>query len=297
MEIQNRRSAGAPMLNALTFDVEDYFMASAFEPVVSKADWERLPGRVAANTRKILGMLDGSGSRATFFVVGWVAEKHPDLVKDIQAGGHEVACHGYHHRLIYEQGPDEFRRDLRRAKQALESAAGRPVEGYRAPSFSIVEETPWAWSILREEGFLYDASVFPAPHARGGLAGAPAHPHRRDGLAEFPMSVVSWAGKNFPFSGGGYFRLLPYALIRRGIQACNRAGRPAILYLHPWELDPGQPRLPAGRLDRFKHYLNLSGTEGKLRRALADFRFDTARNVLTEGLGLLERATVSAGRR
>jgi len=194
-----------------------------------------------------------------------------------------VACHGYYHRLVYHQTPDEFRQDIRKAKKILEEAVGVPVIGYRAPSFSIVEKTKWALGILKEEGFLYDASIFPAPHARGGMAGADRFPSKIDGLAEFPMSTVRLMGKSFAFAGGGHLRLFPYKLIRWSIDKCNRGGYPSMVYIHPWELDPGQPRLKARRIDMFKHYVNINQTEMKLRALLRDFKFNTVRQTL-EGI-------------
>lgn len=278
--------AEAP-LNALTFDVEDYFMVSAFDGAVPKSAWDGYESRVAANTGRILDLLRERGVKATFFFLGWVGERHPALVRRVREEGHEVACHGYWHRLVYDQTPAEFREDVRRAKRVLEDASGAPVTGYRAPSFSIVKETLWALPILREEGFLYDASFFPAPHARGGMQEAPRWPHRVDGLAEFPMSVLTLGSRAFGFSGGGYFRLFPYGLIRWGVRRCHREGLPAMVYLHPWELDPDQPRMKGRPADVFKHYVNLRQTEKKLRALLGDFRFSTARDVLKQQAGLV----------
>jgi polysaccharide deacetylase family protein (PEP-CTERM system associated) len=272
------------VVNALSVDVEDYFMVSAFETRVPKAQWPAYESRVVQNTEKLLALFDEFQARATFFVLGWVGEKYPDLVRTIASRGHEVACHGYFHRLIYDQTPEEFRQDVRRAKEALERACGRPVIGYRAPSFSIVESTPWAWDILREVGFQYDASLLPAAHARGGLPGAPRVPFRKNGLGEFPMSTMEIAGLRFPFSGGGYFRLMPYALVRWGIQRLNRQGIPAVVYLHPWEFDPDQPRLKGKAVDTFKHYVNIRRAEKKLRRLLSDFSFRPVHDVLNAAL-------------
>lgn len=271
---------GANSVHALSIDLEDYFMASAFEPAVSKAEWDFLESRVVASASKVLKILDEAQTKATFFTVGWLAERFPYLIKTVAARGHEIACHGFFHRLIYNQTPDEFEEDVRRAKQELERASGQEVVGYRAPSFSLTEETPWAWSILERNGFKYDASVLPASHARGGIKGALRFPHRRRQLVEFPMSTLHVAGVNFPFSGGGYFRLFPYPLIRYGMRTCLKEHHPAIVYLHPWEFDPAQPRLPARWPDYIKHRLNLDKTEEKFRKLLNDFRFDTVRNVL-----------------
>lgn len=285
------------VVNALTVDVEDYFMASAFEPAVPKGEWARLPSRVVPNTEKILDILAAARVRATFFTLGWVAERFPALLRRMAAEGHEVACHGHDHRLIYRQTPAEFRLDVRRAKAALEDAAGVPVRGYRAPSFSLVPDTRWALDVLAEEDFAYDASLLPARHARGGIPDGRRFPFRwQNGLAELPMSVFPVAGTALPFSGGGYMRLLPVPVIRWGIRACHRRGGPAVVYLHPWELDPGQPRLPAPPLDRFRHYLNLRGTEAKFRALLEGFRWDSAASVLEAALGPLEAAGASPAR-
>ncbi|MBI4396456.1 MAG: DUF3473 domain-containing protein [Elusimicrobia bacterium] len=273
------------MTDALSIDVEDYFMASAFEPFVPRSDWDRKECRVLSSTYKILSILDEFETKATFFVLGWVGERRPKLVREIHARGHEVACHGYDHRLIYHQDAGEFRADVRKAKRLLEDACGAPVVGYRAPSFSVVRDTRWALDVLAEEGFLYDASVLPARHARGGMEGAHRFPHQLSRLAEFPMSTVRLFGKTIPFSGGGYFRLFPYPFTRWGIRACHREGNPSIVYLHPWEFDPGQPRLKARWMDRFRHTVNLHKTEEKFRRLLKDFRFGTVRGVLEDCLG------------
>lgn len=273
------------VLNALTIDVEDYYMVSAFEPSVPKSDWGKYESRVVGNTERVLSLLDETGVRATFFTLGWIGERFPELVRRVARAGHEVACHGYDHQLLYNMTQDQFRQDVRRAKKILEDACGAPVLGYRAPSFSVVASTRWALHILAEEGFKYDSSVLPARHARGGLAGAERFPHRLNGLVEFPMSTMRVAGTTLPFSGGGYFRLFPYGLVASGLRECNRQGRPAITYLHPWEFDPEQPRMPGRWFDRFKHYANLGRTAGKLKRLIGDFRFGTAREVLA-GLGL-----------
>jgi polysaccharide deacetylase family protein (PEP-CTERM system associated) len=268
--------------SALTFDVEDYFMVSAFEPLIPKARWDEIPSRIVVNTLRILSLLDEFQVKATFFVLGWVGEKFPELVQEIHGRGHEVACHGYDHQLVYRQTPQQFRQDVRCAKGILERASGAPVYGYRAPSFSVVKESVWALEVLKQEGFLYDASVLPAPHARGGMAGAQRFPGRHNGLWEFPMSTVTWMGKTWPFSGGGYFRLFPYRFIHWGMRRCLEKEQPAIVYLHPWEFDPEQPRLRGRLQDRFRHYVNLRQTEPKLRRLLADFSFGTVREILKE---------------
>jgi polysaccharide deacetylase family protein (PEP-CTERM system associated) len=269
----------------MTIDVEDYFHVNAFDKVVAREDWAAFESRVVANTERLLRIFSDRGVKATFFVLGCVAEHAPALVRDIAGQGHEIASHGYDHRLVYHQTPESFRDDVRRAKAVLEDLAGAPVEGYRAPSYSITARTPWAFDVLIEEGHRYDASVFPIRHDRYGIPDAPRHPYlvrRETGtLVETPGSTVRLGPLNLPVAGGGYFRLLPYAWTRWGIGRLNRVERrPAIFYLHPWEIDPAQPRLPAGWLGRFRHYRNLHRTEDRLRQLLADFRFDALRTAI-----------------
>jgi polysaccharide deacetylase family protein (PEP-CTERM system associated) len=280
------------MRNALTFDVEDYVHVESAASIVRPSDWPAYAPRVDVNTRRILDLLERATVKATFFVLGWVADRHPSLVREIAERGHEVACHSYAHRLVYTMTLDEFRADVRRARAAIEDAAGVRVVGYRAPTFSIVDRSLWALDVLADEGFQYDSSIFPIHHDRYGMPRAPRFPHamRLAGgriLAEFPMTTVNVAGTRLPFCGGGYFRLLPYPVIRRGLRRVNgRDGQPAIVYLHPWEFDPGQPRLAMRRLSRMRHYVNLRTTETKLERLLADFSFGPARDVLDERLAL-----------
>jgi len=273
------------VVNAMTIDVEDYFHVSAFEATVPRSRWTSLESRVVANTERLLDLFARAGVHATFFVLGWVADRHPALVRRIAEAGHEVGSHGFAHRLIYDQSASEFRDDLRRSLDAIAGASGTQVLGYRAPSFSITPRSLWALDIIREEGFVYDASVFPIRHDRYGLPSAPRHFHvleRSAGtLWECPGSTVRIAGTNLPVGGGGYFRLLPYAWTRWGMARLNdRERRAAVFYLHPWEIDPEQPRLPASRLSRFRHYTNLRRTEGRLERLLRDFRFAPLRDVL-----------------
>lgn len=280
------------MRNALSFDVEEYFHAEAFAGVVGPEDWSSLESRVAPATRRLLDVLDDAGARATFFVLGWVAERQPSLVREMAERGHEVACHGYAHRMLQRMTREELRADLERAKARIEDASGHRVIGYRAPTFSMTRDTLWGLDVLRQVGFQYDSSVFPIHHDRYGIPDAPRFPHRLptpDGgeIVEFPMSTVTVMGWRVPVAGGGYFRLAPYEITRRAIARLNRReGQAAIVYLHPWELDPGQPRLPAGRLTRMRHSVNLERTEPKLRRLLADFSFAPVESVLAEG-GLL----------
>jgi polysaccharide deacetylase family protein (PEP-CTERM system associated) len=278
---------GARIVNAMTVDVEDYFHVSAFEKTVDRSRWDSLETRVRANTDRLLDLFQEHDVQATFFVLGWVAERYPDLVRAIAARGHELASHGYAHRLVYDQTPGAFREDVRKAKDLIESAAGQPVRGYRAPSFSVTARSMWALDVLLEERYTYDASIFPIRHDRYGIPDAPRWPHPiergRGRIFEVPGSTVRIGSTNLPFAGGGYFRILPYAWTRWGIDRVNSAeGQPAIFYLHPWEIDPDQPRLPAGWLSRFRHYRNLRKAEPRLRALLADFSFAPLRVVLPE---------------
>jgi polysaccharide deacetylase family protein (PEP-CTERM system associated) len=271
-------AAGPPIVNAMTVDVEDYFQVSAFDRTIARDAWDRQPSRVVANTNRLLDLFDEFAVTATFFVLGWVADRQPQLVATIASRGHELASHGYGHRLVYEQTPDEFRDDVRRAKSVIESAGGKPVMGYRAPSFSVTRRSLWALDVLVDEGYRYDASIFPVRHDRYGIPDAPRHAHAMDRggrrLMEAPPATVRLGGVNWPVAGGGYFRLLPYAWTRWGIGRINRLERrPAVFYLHPWEVDPGQPRLRAGALSRLRHYYNLDQTAPRLRRLLGEFRF------------------------
>jgi polysaccharide deacetylase family protein (PEP-CTERM system associated) len=274
----------AAVLNALTIDVEDYYQVSAFEHCVDRARWGEFEPRVALGTQRILDILDRAGVRATFFVLGWVADRQPALVRAIHAAGHEIASHGYWHRLIYRQKPEEFRSDLRRSRALLEDVTGAPVTAYRAPSFSITRQNLWALDVLIEEGFLFDSSIYPTYHDRYGIAGAPLGPHRivrpAGSIWEFPGTVWRGLGYPLPIGGGGYFRLYPYWLTRLGLGAINREGRPFVAYVHPWELDPGQPRLRPGRLKAFRHYVNLERTEQRLARLAHDFPLGTLSEVL-----------------
>jgi polysaccharide deacetylase family protein (PEP-CTERM system associated) len=251
---------------------------------------------VVGNTQKLLAKFERFDVRGTFFVLGWVAERYPQLVRDIVARGHEIACHGYSHRLVYEQSPSEFREETRHAKLLLEDIAGEPVLGYRAASYSIVRESLWALDILVELGFAYDSSIFPVHHDRYGIPDAERAPHRMPtpggaSIVEWPLATARILGYRLPVAGGGYFRLLPYWVSRWGLTSINRTElRPFMFYLHPWEIDPGQPRVRASLLSRFRHYTNLGKCERRLERLLDDFRFGTARDGL-QALGLLPRST------
>jgi polysaccharide deacetylase family protein (PEP-CTERM system associated) len=280
------------MTNALTFDVEEYFHAEVFAGVVRREEWPNLESRVAETTERLLDVLADARTLATFFVLGWVAARHPKLVRAIHARGHEVACHGFGHQMVTRQSRTQFAEDVRRAKKTLEDTTGAAVLGYRAPTFSIVRETLWSLEVLVESGFRYDSSIFPIVHDRYGIPDASRFPHRltvAPGLeiVEFPLSTVAWLGWRFPMAGGGYFRLFPYRVTRWALRHLNeRERQPAIVYLHPWETDPGQPRLPVGRVAQFRHGVNSRATEGRLRRLMREFRFAPAREVLA-GLGVL----------
>lgn len=273
------------VVSAFSVDVEDYFHVEAFRHVVDPADWGSMEQRVEPNTRRLLGLLNEFNVNGTFFVLGWVAERRPDLVKDILASGHEVAIHGYDHRPITAMTPSEFREDIRRAKGIVEDITGLPVLGYRAPTYSVVKDTLWALDIMLEEGLRYDSSIFPIVHDRYGIPEAQRYPwveERGDErLVEFPISTVRLWGRNLPFVGGGYLRLLPTSYVRWGMRrVTRREGRPVMLYVHPWELDPGQPVLDVGRLARVRHYHGLERVERRLRGLLRGFRFGTVRSVL-----------------
>ena len=276
------------MLNALTIDVEEYFHPNAMDDAILPAQWDALPHRVEPNTHRVLDLLGEHGVRATFFVLGWVAERWPDLVREIARRGHEVASHGYGHRLVYKLGPAAFRADVARGRRVLEDCLGAPVAGFRAPSYSIVQSTTWALDILIEEGFAYDSSIFPIRHHDlYGMPGFSRFPIRlrcpAGEIVEVPPSTVRLLGRNCPVGGGGYFRLFPYAVTRWSLRRIARHDRrPAMVYLHPWEFDVDQPRLAAKATSRFRQYTNLGATEPRLRRLLREFRFAPICDVLRE---------------
>jgi polysaccharide deacetylase family protein (PEP-CTERM system associated) len=282
--------------NALTVDVEDYFHVAALAPSIHRDSWTSRESRVVGNTHKLLAIFEQFDVRGTFFVLGWVAEQYPQLVRDIAARGHEIACHGFSHRLVYEQSPEEFREETIRAKNLLEDTTGSAVLGYRAASYSIVRESLWALDILVELGFVYDSSIFPVHHDRYGIPDAERIPHRLTtpngkSIVEWPLATARILGIRLPVAGGGYFRLLPYWLSRWGLVSINRRElRPFAFYLHPWEIDPAQPRVSASWLSRFRHYTNLGKCEERLRRLLAEFRFGTASDGLMQ-LGLISLST------
>lgn len=276
------------MRNALTIDVEDYFHVSAFERCVDPGQWDALPQRALRNTNHVLDLLDRWGLRATFFTLGWVARRHPELVRRMASAGHEVACHGYSHRRITTMTPKAFRDDVHRSRLLLQDLSGQPVHGYRAPSYTITQDTIWALDVLIEEGFIYDSSIFPINHDIYGMPGSQRFPHtitRDSGLIqEFPPTTyqVEMFGRrvNLPVAGGGYLRLLPARWVSNAFRRLNDSGKPCVLYFHPWEIDPAQPRIKASLKSRLRHYLNLATTESKLRHLFSTHRFSTMSSVL-----------------
>ena len=266
-----------PITNALSIDVEDWFQVSAFAPHIDRAQWDGLPCRVERNVDLLLDLLDRHRARATFFTLGWIAERHPAVVRRIVAQGHELASHGYGHQRASDQTPEAFAADLTLAREVLEQTGGVAVTGYRAPSFSVGTANPWAHQVMRDTGHRYSSSVFPVSHDHYGVPDAPRFAHRTaSGLWELPPATVRLRGRNFPVGGGGWFRLMPYALSAWGIRRVNVVDRqPAVAYFHPWEFDPDQPRVPQASVkSRFRHYLNLSRTQPRLARLLTEFRWD-----------------------
>lgn len=264
--------------NAMTVDVEDYFQVQAFAHRIGRAEWDSFPMRVDRNTDLVLEQFAAAGVKGTFFTLGWVAERFPGLVRRIVDEGHELASHGWDHTLVHTQQPDAFRQDVRRTKAVLEDIGGVAVNGFRAATFSINTRTPWAFSILRDEGYLYSSSINPIRHDLYGMPDAPRVPFRpaRDGVIEIPMTTVRLLGRNWPCSGGGYFRLLPPFLYRAGLARVNgRDRQPGVFYFHPWEIDAGQPRIPnVGWKSRVRHYTNLGRMAANLDGLLRDFRWD-----------------------
>ncbi|MCK9985506.1 MAG: hypothetical protein AzoDbin1_01978 [Azoarcus sp.] len=276
---------GERIVNALTIDVEDYFQVSALAPHFPRAEWEQVPCRVERNVNLILQLLDDHDARATFFVLGWVAERYPQLVRLIVAQGHEIASHGYEHERASAQPRDRFLADIVLAKAVLEDIGGESVAGYRAPSFSIGKANLWAHDCIAEAGYAYSSSVYPVQHDHYGMPDAPRFPYRLEsGLLEVPVTTMRWMGRNWPAGGGGFFRLLPYAVSRWQIAKVNRDdARAAIFYFHPWEIDPEQPRVSrASMKTRFRHYVNLERTEGRLRCLLRDFAWGRADRVFAD---------------
>jgi len=274
------------MKNAFTVDVEDYFQVEGFAQVINRGSWDTFRPRVSASTATLLEMLARRSVTATFFVLGWVARKYPQIVREIAAAGHEVASHGMSHRLIYTQTPTEFRSETREAKALLEDLCQRPVLGYRAATYSITRRSLWALDILGEEGFKYDSSIFPMRHDRYGIPDAELKPHvlttpGGGKLVEFPISVLRYKGVTVPVAGGGYFRLFPYRFTRWALRRLNQQQQEFVFYVHPWEVDPAQPRVyGASPMSRFRHYLNLDRCAQRLGRLLEDFEFDAMHAVL-----------------
>lgn len=263
--------------NAMTVDVEDYFQVSAFEQCISRADWDKLPHRVEENTNRILELFETHGIKSTFFVLGWVAERYPEIVKKIVAQGHELASHGYAHQRATLQSPAKFKEDITKAKLILEDMSGVQVTGYRAPSYSISKENLWAHDELFAAGYLYSSSVYPVKHDLYGIPDASRFSYQcESGLLEVPVTTVKIANKNFPAGGGGFFRFYPYAISRWNIQQVNKKDQQAaIFYFHPWEIDPEQPRQTGISLkSRFRHYLNLNKMQPRLEKLLSDFQWD-----------------------
>ena len=333
------------MLNLLTIDIEDYFQVYALSKVIQYEDWGNYQCRIERNTDRLLEILDHSiqhptlnthhsefkpptsaltpptAIHATFFVLGWIAERYPGLIRRIKEAGHEIACHGYAHQLVYSQSRDEFREDIRRSKAILENIIGSEVIGYRAPSYSITDQSLWAFETLVEEGFKYDSSIFPIRHDFYGMPNAPrfpfiislngnsnvkfsmvnienfaskrSDPQTSNTLIEFPISTVKLFGQNFPISGGGYFRLFPYSIVKRALTGINeKEQKPFIFYIHPWEIDFEQPRIPGLKLkSRLRHYINLDKTENKLKILLGDFQFSTIRQFLIQNSTCLTQVT------
>lgn len=270
------RQEAAAVCNAFTVDVEDYFQVEAFKTVVDRECWDAMASRVEHSTAGILDLLSQAGVKGTFFVLGWIAERHPDLVRKIHADGHEVASHGYGHERAQAQSPDQFRNDIRKAKQLLEQICGARVRGYRAPTFSIARDNWWAYDILADEGFDYSSSVYPISHDLYGSPDAPTVPFRPadSHILEIPLSTVALGKRNFPCSGGGYFRLLPYPVSRWCMaRSCDQRDAPIVFYCHPWEFDEGQPRIRAGFKASFRHYTNISRMKDRVSMLLDDFRW------------------------
>lgn len=279
-------------INGLSVDVEEYFQVSNFDRVISREDWDRLPSRVGGSMSRILDEMERDGVRATFFILGWVASRHPELVRRIHRAGHEVASHGTGHRMVYDLTAEQFRRDVTDSKQVLEDIVGAPVIGYRAPSYSITRRSWWALDILADVGYRYDSSIFPIRHYRYGIPGYRRFPHRIDlgggaGIWEFPLTTVSLFGLNFPIAGGAYLRFLPAWLVRSGLLWVNRKERePAVIYFHPWEIDDGQPRQKVSWPIQINHYYNLSRTLDKLQKIWRTGRYRPLREILEQSYGL-----------
>lgn len=272
------------IVNALTIDLEDWYQVANLEHLISFSSWRNCEDRLTASADRVMELLRRFGVRATFFVLGWNAERHPELLRRIADDGHELGTHGYSHRLIYAQSQDEFREELKRSIAAIENVTGTPVRGHRAASFSITPQSRWAFETLAECGIEYDSSVFPISHSRYGMPDAPSLPHVIDcegrRLLEFPISTVRALGRNLPFAGGGYFRFLPAIFVEMCIRAMNCRGIPVMFYIHPWELDSEQPRMKLSAKSSLRCYHNIEKTESKLERLLCAFKFSSAMDVI-----------------
>lgn len=267
------------MKNALSIDLEDWFCA--YNLRIPLSQWDTCELRVVPNTHRLLDLLERRKVQATFFVLGWIAERVPELVQEIEGHGHEIATHGYSHRLLTEMTPAEFEADLCRALEATRACVQQPILGFRAPSFSITNRTLWAFDILARNGVQYDSSIFPISyHPDYGIPNAPLGIQKMDGLTEVPLSVAKVLGRNIPCSGGGYFRVFPYAVTRFLMRKCNTEARPVVFYVHPWEVDPGQPRMRLSRSKAFRHYMNLDKTLERLDHLLEDFEFASIQAIL-----------------
>lgn len=285
--------AQGKLRHVLSFDVEEHFQVAAFWSAARRREWDQLASRVERNTRKIADLLSEHTTKATFFVLGWVAERHPDLVKNLAQQGHEIASHGYGHELVHTQTPTQFREDVRRSKQILEDLIGRQVMGYRAPSFSITSRTEWAISVLVEEGYRYDSSIYNRFRGTRGIAVARAGAYQLETEAgtiwEVSPSTMNACGLQLPVAGGGYFRLFPYAASKMFLKNLEKQGSQLVMYLHPWELDPEQPRMDGPLLSKVRHYLNLGKTEQRLRWLLRDFSFAPINEVIDHIRYIFER--------
>jgi polysaccharide deacetylase family protein (PEP-CTERM system associated) len=280
--------AAPGITNALSIDVEDYFQVSAFADRITPADWPSYPQRLEANMDNVLAILDEHKTKATFFTLGWVAERYPAVIRNLVAAGHELASHGFSHVRVTDQTVDDFRQDVRRTKSLLEDTGGVAVRGYRAASFSITKAVPWVFDVLAEEGHRYSSSVYPIRHDHYGIPDAPRFAYRPAptiDLMEIPITTIRALGQNFPSGGGGYFRLFPYGLTHWALRRVNHVDRRScVFYFHPWEIDPGQPRLADLSLKtRFRHYTNLGRMERRLRRLLSDFRWNRVDAVFLDG--------------
>lgn len=278
------------MTHLFSVDVEEHFQVSAFDSVLSRGDWDYQPSRVEANTDRLLELLDQYRAKATFFTLGWVAERKPELIRRIATQGHELASHTWWHRRVFRDAPEAFREDVRKSKAILEDLGGTRVVGFRAPSFSIIPGAEWAFDILLEEGYSYDSSLFPIRRPGYGYPNAPAIPHRitrgSGSLLEFPLATANRLGLRIPVAGGGYLRQLPLGLMQGALRKFDGEGHPAMVYIHPWEIDPEQPRMPVGWLTRVRHYRGLDRTFGRLRRLLQEFQFTSVARWLAMNPGV-----------